>query len=90
MNNTDQKDKHVLKQLLKKINAAASNNNPELVTITIGGHEYNFKDVKYFTFKSQIEHYADNLSDNDWVIMSIQIDKDYFKWKYQHTITGIR
>lgn len=51
----------------------------ELVTVSFNNKVYNFKDTEYFVFKSQIEHYADNKSDSDWVIMSIQIDKSYFK-----------
>ena len=56
-----------------------SKTSAEKVTLTINGTPHHFKDVEYFPFKSQLEHYADNLSDSDWIIMSIQIDKKFFK-----------
>lgn len=56
-----------------------SKNCPELVTLDVLGNKHNFKDVEYFVFKSQLEHFADNLSDDNWVLMSIQIKNEYFK-----------
>ena len=51
----------------------------ELVTIGFNEKIYNFKDAEYFVFEPQIEHYADNKSDSDWIIMSVQIEKSYFE-----------
>ena len=56
-----------------------SKTSAELVTVGFKDKTYDFKDKEYFVFKSQVEHYADNKSDSDWVIMSIQIEKSYFK-----------
>jgi hypothetical protein len=56
-----------------------SDSSPHLVTITIDGKQYNFKDRKYFAFESYRNHYADNMSKDDWILMSIQIRKEYFK-----------
>lgn len=56
-----------------------SDSSPELVTITIDGKQYNFKDREYFAFESFRKHYADNMSKDDWILMSIQIRKEYFK-----------
>ena len=56
-----------------------SNTSPELVTLDVTGNKHNFKDVEYFVFESRKEHYADNLSDSDWVLMSLQIKNEYFK-----------
>ena len=52
---------------------------PELVTITIDGKEYNFKDREYFAFESFRPHYADNLSDSDWIALSVQIRREFFE-----------
>ncbi len=55
-----------------------SSTNPELVTLDISGNIHNFKDVEYFVFKSSLSHHADNLSDSDWVVMSLQINQEFF------------
>ena len=55
-----------------------SSRSAELVTLTINGTPHNFKNTEYFLFKSQLEHYADNKSDSDWIVMSIQLEKNYF------------
>ena len=52
--------------------------NPELVTLTVLENIHNFKDIEYFVFKSSYSHYVDNLSDSDWVVMSLQINQEFF------------
>lgn len=55
-----------------------SSTNPELVTLNVSGNIHNFKDVEYFVFKSSYSHFVDNLSDSDWVVMSLQINQEFF------------
>lgn len=51
----------------------------ELVTLTVNETPHNFRNVEYFPFTSQLKHYVDNKSDSDWIVMSIQLEKSYFK-----------
>lgn len=55
-----------------------SNNNPELAVINLDGIDYNMKDTEYFVFKSQLEHYGDNSTDANWIVMALQIQNTEF------------
>lgn len=51
----------------------------EHVNLNIAGTDHSMKDNKYFVFDSQLEHYGDNSSDEDWIALALQINTTEFK-----------
>ena len=56
-----------------------SKNNPELTVLNIHGTDHSMKDHEYFVFNSELEHYGDNSSDDDWIALALQINRTEFK-----------
>lgn len=57
------------------INLSIKENDPDNVYLDVGGKRYSFSEGEEFLFDGDLEHYAVNTSDKDWIMFAMRFSK---------------